>query len=217
MIRVLIIDDHTMVRKGLQLLLESYPDIEVVGEGEDGHEAMLLAQQLKPDVILMDLSMPEGLDGFSASKKILDDCQQVGIIALTMHDEEVYIQQAIRIGARGYILKNSRSDLLVTAIRDVHRGRFFYRTSVPDEKIQHWLEHRDDEEYHSVLTDREKEIVRLTVLGYANKEIAEKLIISVKTVENHKSNIMHKLGFTTKHELIQFALKNRYMDMILDS
>jgi DNA-binding NarL/FixJ family response regulator len=217
MIRVLIIDDHTMVRKGIQMLLESYPDIEVVGEGEDGHEAAVLAQQLRPDVILMDLSMPEGLDGLSASKKILDDCPGTRIIALTMHEEEVYIQQAIRIGARGYILKNSRSDLLVTAIREVHKGRFFYRTSVPDEQIRRWLEHKDEKALSSVLTDREKEIVRLAVLGYANKEIAEKLIVSVKTVENHKSNIMHKLRFTTKHELILFALKNRYLDVLFDS
>lgn len=217
MIRVLLVDDHTMVRKGLSMLLAAYPDIEVVGEAEEGNEAVLMAQTLQPDVILMDLSMPNGLDGLIAGKKIRALLPQVKIIALTMHDEEVFIQQAIKLGAIGYILKNSQSDVLVTAIYEVSKGRPYFRTSVSEAKIHQWLNTKGDEPMPSVLTDREKEIVRLTVLGFANKEIAEKLRISNKTVENHKTNIMTKLNFTTKHDLIQFAIRNGYLDVVMDS
>ncbi|WP_038090477.1 response regulator [Tumebacillus flagellatus] len=205
-----------MVRKGLSMLLAAYPDIEVVGEAEEGNEAVLLAQTLHPDVILMDLSMPNGLDGFLAGKKIHGLLPEIGIIALTMHDEEVFIQQAIKIGARGYILKNSQSDVLVSAIYEVHKGRPYFRTSVSEEKIKQWLETKEDEPLPSVLTDREKEIVRLTVLGFTNKQIADKLMISNKTVENHKTNIMTKLKFTTKHDLIQFAIRNGYFDIVVE-
>ncbi|MFG0214183.1 response regulator [Brevibacillus porteri] len=212
MIRVLLVDDHTMIRKGLRVLLESYSQITIVGESHTGNDAILKANQLEPDVVLMDLSLPNGLDGFSASNEIRKSNPFVKIVILTMHDEEIFVQKAITVGAHGYILKNSHGELLLQAIVEVYRGKRFYKTSVSEEIINLWLK-SDAKTMPSVLTLREKELVRLIVLGYTNKEMADKLLISVKTVENHKTNIMQKLGLDSKHQLIQYAIKNRYLDL----
>ncbi|WP_025847953.1 response regulator [Brevibacillus agri] len=214
MIRVLLVDDHTMIRKGLRVLLEGYPKIKIVGESPNGSDAILKANQLEPDVVLMDLSMPHGLDGFSASGEIRKLNRSVKIVILTMHDEEIFVQQAIAVGAHGYILKNSHGELLFQAIMSVYQGKHFYKTSVSQEIIRKWMK-AEPTKLPSVLTVREKEIVRLIVLGYTNKEIADKLSISVKTVENHKTNIMQKLKLDSKHELIQYAIKNKYLDLAL--
>ncbi|MCM3140861.1 response regulator transcription factor [Brevibacillus sp. MER 51] len=212
MIRVLLVDDHTMIRKGLRVLLESYSQIKIVGESQTGNDAILKTNELKPDVVLMDLSLPNGLDGFTASNEIRKSNSFAKIVILTMHDEEIFVQKAITIGAHGYILKNSHGELLYQAIVEVYRGKRFYKTSVSQEIINLWLK-SDAKTIPSVLTLREKELVRLIVLGYTNKEIADKLLISVKTVENHKTNIMQKLGLDSKHQLIQYAIKNRYLDL----
>ncbi|MCC8436383.1 response regulator transcription factor [Brevibacillus sp. M2.1A] len=212
MIRVLLVDDHTMIRKGLRVLLESYSQIKIVGESHTGNDAILKANELKPDVVLMDLSLPNGLDGFTASNEIRKSNSFAKIVILTMHDEEIFVQKAITVGAHGYILKNSHGELLYQAIVEVYRGKRFYKTSVSQEIINLWLK-SDAKTIPSVLTLREKELVRLIVLGYTNKEIADKLLISVKTVENHKTNIMQKLGLDSKHQLIQYAIKNRYLDL----
>ncbi|MFF0826428.1 response regulator [Brevibacillus sp. NPDC003359] len=212
MIRVLLVDDHTMIRKGLRVLLESYSQIKIVGESHSGSDAILKATQLQPDVVLMDLSLPNGLDGFTASNEIRKSNPFVKIVILTMHDEEIFVQKAINVGVHGYILKNSHGELLFQAIMEVCRGKRFYKTSVSEEIIKLWLK-SDAKTLPSVLTVREKELVRLIVLGYTNKEIADKLLISVKTVENHKTNIMQKLQLDTKHQLIQYAIKNRYLDL----
>ncbi|EJL27926.1 response regulator transcription factor [Brevibacillus sp. BC25] len=212
MIRVLLVDDHTMIRKGLRVLLESYSQIKIVGESHTGNDAILKANQLEPDVVLMDLSLPNGLDGFTASNEIRKSNPFVKIVILTMHDEEIFVQKAITVGAHGYILKNSHGELLFQAIAEVYRGKRFYKTSVSQEIIDLWLK-SDAKTMPSVLTLREKELVRLIVLGYTNKEMADKLLISVKTVENHKTNIMQKLGLDSKHQLIQYAIKNKYLDL----
>ncbi|UED72321.1 response regulator transcription factor [Brevibacillus sp. DP1.3A] len=212
MIRVLLVDDHTMIRKGLRVLLESYSQIKIVGESHTGNDAILKANQLEPDVVLMDLSLPNGLDGFTASNEIRKSNPFVKIVILTMHDEEIFVQKAITVGAHGYILKNSHGELLFQAIAEVYRGKRFYKTSVSQEIINLWLK-SDAKTMPSVLTLREKELVRLIVLGYTNKEMADKLLISVKTVENHKTNIMQKLRLDSKHQLIQYAIKNKYLDL----
>nr|WP_217367034.1 response regulator transcription factor [Brevibacillus sp. AF8] len=201
-----------MIRKGLRVLLESYSQIKIVGESHTGNDAILKANELKPDVVLMDLSLPNGLDGFTASNEIRKSNSFAKIVILTMHDEEIFVQKAITVGAHGYILKNSHGELLYQAIVEVYRGKRFYKTSVSQEIINLWLK-SDAKTIPSVLTLREKELVRLIVLGYTNKEIADKLLISVKTVENHKTNIMQKLGLDSKHQLIQYAIKNRYLDL----
>ncbi|TCS94192.1 response regulator [Hazenella coriacea] len=215
MIRVMLVDDHVLIRKGIRLLLETFQDIEFVGEAGEGDEAIVQAMRLKPDVILMDLSMPNGLDGFSASKEIYQQLDQCKIVLLTMYDEESYVKKAIELGIHGYLLKKSQGSDLYEAIQSVHHNQRFYKTSVPDEKMEKWLEGKDHQKQDSVLTDREKEIVRLTLLGFSNREIAGKLLISVKTVENHKSNIMQKLNISSKHELIQYAINNNYLDLMI--
>ncbi|MFT0800036.1 response regulator transcription factor [Bacillus swezeyi] len=214
MIRILLVDDHTMIRKGIRVLLEGYPEIKIVGESHNGSDAILKTSQLKPDVVLMDLSMPAGLDGFAASSEIRKLHPSVKIVILTIHDEEIFVHKAIEVGAHGYILKNSHCQLLYHAIVEVYRGRHFYKTSVSQDIIRQWL-NSESKKLPSILTVREKEIVRLIVLGYTNKEIADKLSISVKTVENHKTNIMQKLELDSKHELIQYAIKNKYLDLAL--
>lgn len=217
MIKVMLVDDHSLIRKGIRLLLETFPNIEFVGEADEGEEAISLAHRLKPDVILMDLSMPNGLDGFSATKEIREQLESTKVILLTMYDEEAYVKKAIEVNAHGYLLKKSQGRDLSEAITSVHQGKYYYRTSIPDEQIKKWFmnKDKDNKESPSILSDREKEIVRLTMLGFSNKEISQKLHISPKTVENHKTRIMQKLNLSNKHELILYGINNKYLELTL--
>jgi DNA-binding NarL/FixJ family response regulator len=208
MIRVLVVDDHVLIRKGIVLLLENYLDIEVVGEASDGAEAITQAISLNPDVVLMDVSIPNGLDGFTATQEIHKQMPNVKIIMLTMHNEVAYIQKAIAVDAHGYILKNSQGGILYEAIHAVYNGNIYYNVGIPQEQMNKLFEHKGHED-QCILTVREQEIMRLTVLGYI--QIAGQLYISSKTVENHKSNIMQKLDLSNKAELIQYGLANNYM------
>lgn len=209
--KVLIVDDHDLIRKGIRLLLEGFSDVEVVGEASNGCDAITLALKHRPDVILLDLSMPTGLDGFTTAKTIMDELEDVKIIVLTMHDEEIYVQKAIQYNIHGYLLKNSQTNDLHEALQAVYYGKRFYRTHIPEERLEKMFAEKEPK---SPLTNREREIVRLTFLGYTNNQIANKLKISPKTVENHKTNIMQKLGIKEKHELIQYALKNHIADLV---
>ncbi|WP_062350726.1 response regulator [Bacillus kwashiorkori] len=211
MIKVMVVDDHRLIRKGLVMLLEAIPDIEVVGEAENGDEAVLCADREEVDVILMDISMPNGLDGFTAAETIQKNNKQIKIVFLSMHDEEIYIQRAIQANACGYIFKNSKSSDLEDAIKTVYKGNRYFNVGLADEQLESLIENTKKDQ--SILTTREKEIVRLSVLGFTNREIAEKLFISPKTVENHKTNIMKKLGLKNKSELIQYGLTNKYLDL----
>ncbi|GLY09125.1 response regulator [Pseudobacillus badius] len=209
--KVMVVDDHDLIRKGIILLLESYADIEVAADAGDGNEALVLAMQTEPDVVLMDISMPNGLDGFTTTKQLIQQQPNIKVVLLTMHDEEAYIRQAIQSGAHGYILKKSQGSELYEAIYHVYHGQRYYRTDLSEEQIEKMM--KEKEKPVSPLTLREQEVLRLTVLGYTNKEIAEKLHISAKTVENHKSNIMNKLDIKQKHEMIQYGIKNYFSDM----
>lgn len=209
--KVLIVDDHDLIRKGIRLLLEGFREVEVVGEASNGCDAITLALKHRPDVILLDLSMPTGLDGFTTAKTIMDELEDVKIIVLTMHDEEIYVQKAIQYNIHGYLLKNSQTNDLHEALQAVYHGKRFYRTHIPEERLEKMFAEKEPK---SPLTNREREIVRLTFLGYTNIQIANKLKISPKTVENHKTNIMQKLGIKEKHELIQYALKNHIADLV---
>ncbi|HHY74296.1 MAG TPA: response regulator transcription factor [Bacillus bacterium] len=217
MIKVMLVDDHALIRKGIRLLLETFPQTEFLGEADDGEGAVVLAQRLQPDVILMDLSMPNGLDGFSATKEIRERLPSTKIIFLTMYDEEAYVKKAIEVHANGYILKKSQGGDLAEAIISVYNGKYFYKTSIPDLQIRKWLadKNKNNKVLTSILTDREKEIVRLTMLGFSNKEISLKLHISPKTVENHKTRIMQKLNLTNKHELIKYGINNKYLELTI--
>ncbi|QHT59518.1 response regulator transcription factor [Paenibacillus lycopersici] len=210
MIKILIVDDHAIVRSGLMSLLNDHTSMEVVGEAAEGDEGIAKALSLKPDVVLMDLSMPHGKDGLSATaelKKRLPDCS---ILVLTMHDDDEYLFRAIHAGASGYILKNAPHEELVSAIHTIANGNAYLYPTATKRLMSEYLDKLKRGEHSDIfdtLSDREKEILGWIAKGYANKEIAEHLIISVKTVETHKSNLMEKLGLRTRPELVKFAMK----------
>ncbi len=204
-IRVLIADDHTVVRSGVRLLLEIEPDIVVVGEARDGHEAVALTETLQPDVVLMDIAMPE-MDGMVATRQIKAAWPQINILGLTMHRSDEYFFEMLKAGASGYVLKGADTRDLINAIRIVHQGEVFLYPTMAQRLVQDYLRRVKDEiAVGPALSPREKEILQLLAEGYSNKEIAEKLVISPSTVHTHRSNLMSKLGLTTRYELIQFA------------
>ncbi|MCE7792991.1 response regulator transcription factor [Salipaludibacillus sp. CUR1] len=206
MTKVLVVDDHSLIRRGIVMLLEAYDDLKVVGEASDGEEAMQLAAIEQPDVMLLDISMPEGLDGLTTAERIKKEFPDIKIIFLSMHDEEAYIKKAAELQAEGFILKKSDRSDMHEAIKQVISGKRYYKVGLSDEQLNRLFQSRGKR--FSILSMREKEIVRLSVLGYTNKQIAERLIISPKTVETHKTNIMNKLDLKNKSELIQYGIKN---------
>lgn len=211
MMNILIVDDHFLIRKGVRMLLERWDAVKTIEEADNGTDAIVLAEQKQPDVVLLDLSMPEGLDGFTAAQNIHKTVPNAKIIVLTMHDEEAYIQKALQLGISGYLLKNSESSELQEAIEAVMRGERYYRTRIPLEQLEK-MEASDSRK--SVLTPREQEVLRLVTLGYTNIQIGEQLVISPKTVERHKSNMMQKLQLQEIHELIQYGIKNHVADLV---
>ena len=210
MITIIIVDDHAMVRSGLRLLLSSQADLEVVAEASDGDEGIQAALELRPNVVLMDLSMPHGKDGLTAASELKEKLPDLAILVLTMHDDDEYLFRAIHAGAAGYVLKSAPHEELLKAIRSVAQGdAYLYPTATKrlmNEYMERMKRGESSDVFHS-LSDREKEVLGLTAKGYANKEIAEQLVISVKTVETHKSNVMEKLGLKTRPELIKYAMK----------
>ncbi|GGD00351.1 DNA-binding response regulator [Thalassobacillus devorans] len=209
MIKVLLVDDHAVVRMGLKMLLNSLPDMEVVGEASEGNEGIEKALEQKPDAVLMDLSMPHGKDGLSATAELKKQLPDTAILILTMHDDEEYLFRAIQAGASGCVLKSAPHDELVNAIRSVCQGDAYLHPSAQKRLMEEYLGNlkNDGADTYQLLSDREKEVLTLIAKGYSNKEIAEKLVISVKTVETHKGNLMEKLQMKTRPELVSFALK----------
>jgi DNA-binding NarL/FixJ family response regulator len=194
LIRVLIADDHTLFRNGLRALLASIPDIEVIGEASNGREALRLANELQPDVILMDIQMPD-LNGIEATRQILHTSPHVGIIVLTMFQDDDSVFAVMRAGARGYVLKGADQAVLLRAMRAVANGESLFSPEIAARLMQFFasLEPASRPELFPELTDREREILSLIADGQTNAEIAEKLVISMKTVRNHVSNIFSKL------------------------
>jgi len=204
-IRVLIADDHTIVRSGVRLLLEGEADIEVVGEAGDGHKALEMVESLQPDVVLIDVAMP-GMDGMEAARQIRARWPQIYILALTMHRTDEYFFEMLKAGASGYILKGAETSELINAVRAVSRGEVFIHSTMARRLVQDYLGRTTTpDESQPALSPREKDILKLLVEGYSNNEIAEKLVISPSTVHSHRSNIMAKLGLSTRHELIEYA------------
>ncbi len=211
MIKLLICDDHVVVRSGLAMLLNGRNEIEVIGEASEGDEAIAMSQWLKPDVVLMDLSMPHGKDGMTATEELKKLMPDISILILTMHDDDEYLFRAIQVGASGYILKNAPHEELVSAIQSVAGGNaYLYPTATKrlmSEYIEQMKNGADGAANHDILSERESEVLSWLAKGYSNKEIAESLFISVKTVETHKSKLMEKLGLKTRPELIKYAHK----------
>ncbi len=207
---ILLVDDHAVVRTGLKMLLNDLNDMEVVGEASEGEEAIKKVEELQPKVVLMDLSMPHGKDGLSATVEIKKRWPEVQILILTMHDDEEYLFRVIQAGASGCILKSALHHELIHAISVVAEGSAYLYPTATKKLMEDYLERMKsgkDADTYSLLSDREKEVLTLIAKGFSNKEIGEKLVISVKTVENHKSNIMEKLKLKTRPELVEYALK----------
>jgi len=208
--RLMIVDDHAVVRSGLASLLNGKHGIEVVGEAADGDEGIAKALELKPDVVLMDLSMPHGKDGLAATAELKEQAPDIAVLILTMHDDDEYLFRSIHVGASGYILKSAPHEELVSAIQSVAEGKAYLYPTATKRLMNEYLERMKNGSNAStfdVLTEREKEILSWAAKGYSNKEIAEHFIISVKTVETHKANLMEKLGLKTRPDLIKYALK----------
>jgi two-component system response regulator NreC len=210
MISIVIVDDHAVVRSGLTMLLNAVHDFEVVGEASEGDEAYEQVEEKAPKIVLMDLSMPHGKDGLSATSEIKKQFPDTQILILTMHDDEEYLFRAIELGASGCILKNAPHDELVKAIRQVAGGDAYLYPSATKRLMEDYMEkirNNGKADSYRLLTDREREVLALVAKGFSNKEIASKLIISVKTVEAHKARVMEKLKLKTRPELVEYAWK----------
>ena len=206
-LRVLLADDHQIMREGLKLLVNRQPDMEVIGEADNGCEAVALAQELKPDVVLMDVSMPE-MNGFKATMKLKRLYPQIHILALTRHTDEGYLQQLLEAGASGYVLKKSASAMLIEAIRAIVAGGTFIDPKVAEKIVGGYVNRRvsSGESSFAGLSNREIEVLRSIALGYSSKEIGAHLQISHKTVEVHKTNAMRKMGMRSRIDIVRFAL-----------
>lgn len=213
-IRVLISDDHAILRSGLKMLLNAEPDIEVIGEATTGEEAVRLASELAPDLVLMDISMP-ALNGIEATAEIKKQSPSIKVLMLTMHENEAYLFRTIKAGGSGYVLKKAADTELITAIHQVMEGGAFLRPSVTKALVQDYLERVEAGEaggsYES-LTEREREILKRIAEGHTNPEIAKLLVISVRTVETHRAHIMEKLGIHQRSELVKYALRKGLLE-----
>jgi len=208
---VLIVDDHTIVRQGLRKLLEAEGDIEIVGEAADGREAVTKAAEFLPSIVLLDISMP-GLNGLEAVRQILKRSPKTRVMVLSMHKNEAYVLQALRNGASGYVLKESASEEIVTALRALGRGESYLSPSISRVVIDDYLRINSGGEQagrtlYESLTAREREIFQLLAEGLKNHEVAERLHVSVKTVETHRAHVMEKLGLNNIAELVKYAIE----------
>jgi len=210
MIRVVIVDDHDLVRAGIRAILEQDLLFEVVGETGDGQDAVRLITRLRPDIVLMDVHLPGGLGGLEATETIVKDCPEVKVIILTQYENREYIRRALRIGARGYLLKSSVASQLKEAIRVVHAGQRYLHPSVADGLVDLVTTGRsieDPEDDYDRLTPREKQVFKLLAEGKTSRDISKYLAISLKTAMTHRTNIMEKLRMHTRSELIRYALR----------
>jgi DNA-binding NarL/FixJ family response regulator len=205
-VKVLIADDHGIVRSGLRLLLERQPDIEVIGEAADGAEAREIAVRERPDLAILDVRMPK-LTGLQVTREIKRQAPEVAVLILSMHDDERYLFEALKAGASGYVLKTQADADLMEAIRAVERGEPFLTPGAQQALIKDVLERGRENEDKEELTPREEEIVKLVAEAHTTREIAEILHLSEKTVENHRGNAMRKLGMRDRVELVRYAIR----------
>ena len=208
-IRILLADDHAVVRQGFKMILGAQPDMEIVGEAGNGRETVELAEQLKPDVVVMDVAMPE-LNGIEATRRLSESVPHARVVALSMHKDSVYVREILRAGARGYLLKDSVAGDLVSAVRAVARGEGYLSPSVSNAVLDDYRRHVTNP--IDLLTSREREVLQMLAEGKTNKEIAGVLNLSVYTVDAHRGRIMEKLNLHSINELVRFALRNGLID-----
>lgn len=215
MIRIALADDHEIVRSGLKMLIESAPDMKVVGEAADGEQAYELVAREKPDILLMDISMPPGQSGLVACGRITQDHPSTRIIVVTMFAEPEYLYFTLQGGAAGYLLKNSSSEELVSAIHMVQGGGTYIHPKMVESLTRQLFSSSGEGEdvSYKQLTTRELEILQLLAKGHTNKEISEKIYLSIKTVEAHRSKIYAKLGFKTRADLVAYAIRHKLLDL----
>jgi two-component system response regulator NreC len=210
MIRVTLADDHTLVRQGIRLILENADDIEIVGEAENGEEAVDQARKLQPDVLIMDINMPR-LNGIQAAEQISNDDLTTQIVILSMHSDETLVRQALEAGVKGYILKRSVTEELLLAVRAAYRGDTFLCSTISNMVVTDFLAGQpaaEPSDGFDRLSPREREILKLIVESYTNKAIAESMNLSIKTVEKHRANLMSKLNAQDLVGLIRIAVKH---------
>lgn len=210
-IRILLADDHELVRKGLRLLLERQPHLEVVGEAADGREAVRLAEELSPEVVILDIAMPQ-LNGLDAAAQILRREARTQIIFLSMHSDESYLARALNAGAKGYLLKDSAEADLLRAVETVAQGRPFFSPAIAATLLEDYLrqlQQRGLHDSYDLLTDREKEVLQLLAEGKSNKEVATLLNLSPYTVETHRTHIMQKLNLHNTAEIVLYAVRKK--------
>jgi DNA-binding NarL/FixJ family response regulator len=208
-IRAFLADDHAVLRDGLRLLLEAGGDIAVVGSEGNGRDTLLKVQQLKPDVVVMDISMPQ-LNGIEATQQICSSCPNTKVIILSVYSTSEHVFRALRAGAKGYLLKDSAGDEVVEAVRAIHSGRHYFSRPISEIMVQDYIKHRLDTQAKSPLeslSSREREVLQLLVEGRSNPEIANCLCLSVKSVETYRSRLMQKLGISDLPGLVKFAIQ----------
>jgi DNA-binding NarL/FixJ family response regulator len=208
-IRILLADDHAVVRQGFKMILAEQPDMEIVGEAGNGREAVELAEQLRPDIVVMDVAMPE-LNGIEATRRMASSVPHARVVALSMHKDSVYVREILRAGARGYLLKDSVAGDLVSAIRAVASGEGYLSPAISNAVLDDYRKHVTNP--IDMLTSREREVLQMLAEGKTNKEIAVVLNLSVYTVDAHRGRIMEKLNVHSINELVRFAVRNGLID-----
>ncbi|HOP04018.1 MAG TPA: response regulator transcription factor [Tenuifilaceae bacterium] len=216
-IKVALVDDHQIVRDGIKSLLESASNIEIVGEADTAKELLLKLDKVNPNIVIVDISLPD-MSGIELTKQIVNNFTEIKVIVLSMHTTQEFIFNAIKSGARGYLPKNITREELIESINQVYAGKEYFSQEISEIILKSYLKQvknpeQNSDTYEQQLTAREKEILKLVAEGYSNLLIADKLFISVRTVESHKNHIMQKLELTTTVELVKYALKNRIIDL----
>lgn len=207
-VKVLVVDDHEIVREGIRMVLAADPELEVVGVASSGEEAIEKVRELEPNVVLMDIGMP-GLSGFEATRRIRESSPGVQVVALTVHDSEGYVFQMLQAGATGYVVKRAPSEDVILAVKRAHQGEAVLHPSVAKLLIKDYLARvaKGEETSFDTLSDREREILKLIAEGQTNREIADTLFLSIKTVQAHRANLMRKLGMHDRTELVKYAIR----------
>ena len=213
-IRILLADDHTILRAGLRMMLNAQPDMEVIGEAQDGKQAINATMHLQPDIVLMDITMPD-MGGIEATRQIKRIAPEVKVLVLTMHENDEYVFQALRAGASGYILKEAADTELITALHVLRSGQFYLSPSAQSVIVGDYLQRvhtGEEKDSYNNLTEREKEILKLVAEGYTNNQIAERLVISPKTVDTHRTHVMDKLNLHSRAELVKYAMRRGLLE-----